>query len=585
MMIGFGKRDAEERVRSAEKHGPSLPLSNEEQPEIVNGRSSRASRGAPHFHWNGISFPLAWLARATSRLGRLAGTNSLPIQLGVIVGSVLGMTLVITRVNALTPIDNSASLYLVVVLAIAAIYGAPQAVMASLVSVISYNSLAVAPAGNLIALDPDQWLTLLLLLLVGLVTSHLAGELRRRADEAVRRQHQAIAHARLTVIVAQSNDPPTILEEFVRAFADDLSITGLALLTTDAEQGFKLCASVGTIDLSDARQDCFLSPASLGSPRAASSSNYRSFPLATHDGPGALLIARDGSTVPPLRPDQVQFLEAAAGQFGLAWDRIRLQARTTEVAALRQTDRLKDSFFNAISHDFRTPLAMIKVSAQSLAQTHAAWSNEEHDSFIRTIENNVDRLNTFIQNLLDLSEIEAGVIHPTGEYCSVPGLVDDVLIRLEPLFSEHPVTVEVRESLPAVFVDPMMIDRALSNLIENAVYHTPSGTKLTIRLERHDPFIVVTVADTGPGLPPEVLPYIFDRFYRVRTDRFARRGFGLGLAVAKGMVEAHGGRIWVDGAGRSGTFISFSLPICPGEQTQNVVDSLGARHRNGEETP
>lgn len=510
-----------------------------------------------------------WLGRIVSATGCLSPTNAFPIQMGVIILSVFGMTLIVNRVNALTPIDNSASLYLVVVLAIAALYGAPQAVTASVLSVVAYDWLGVKPFGNFGVQDPDEWLTLLLLLLVGLVTSHLAGELRRRADEAIQGERQALAHARLTAIVAQANDPQEILDGIFEALAGDLTIAGLALLTTDTDQRLQLRASVGTIDRALDPRDIPLGHTNTAPSDTAAPSNYRSFPLATHDGSGVLFLVRDGNPVPSLRPDQVQFLEAAARQIGLALDRLDLQARTAEIEALRQTDRLKDSFFNAISHDFRTPLAMIKVSAQSLAQTDVAWSAEEHASFIHTIENNVDRLDTFIQNLLDLSEIEAGSMHPRCVYCALPSLVDDILARLEPLFTEHPVTVDVSDGIPSVFVDPLMIDRAISNLIENAVYHTPSGTTVTIRLECRDQCAVVTVADSGPGLPPTVLPHIFDRFYRVRTDRVSRRGFGLGLAVVKGMVEAHGGQTWVDAQRSSGTAFSFSIPFLPNARTQN----------------
>lgn len=541
--------------------------------------SSRTSRAV--LRLNSVSSVWSGLAHAGSRIARLSAARSLPIQMGVITLSVLGITLIVKNIP---PLTHYISLYLVVVLAIAVLYGAPQAVLASVISVLSYDYFAVEPHDSFVDPDPNQWLTLLLLLLVGLVTSHLAGELHRRADEAVRRERQAVAHARLTTLVSQSNDPETILEDILRTFADDLNITGLAFLSADVEKRFKLRASAGTIDVSHQHPESWPGISSSDSPAAAEASNFRSFLLTTHDGPGVLVIARDGASVPPLRPEQIQFLEAAASQFGFAWDRIRLQARTAEVAVLRQTERLKDSFFNAVSHDFRTPLAMIKASAQSLSQTDAAWSDEEHNSFIRTIENNVDRLNDFIQNLLDLSQIDAGIVHPTREYCSVTALVDDILIRLEPLFSEHPVKVEVAEDLPAVFVDPLMVDRALSNLVENAVYHTPDGTKLMIRLELRDQFVVVTVADTGPGLPPTVLPHLFDRFYRARTDRVGRRGFGLGLAVAKGMVEAHGGKIWVDVERQSGTAMSFSIPIDPSEPPANEADCFESKYPVDEET-
>lgn len=264
---------------------------------------------------------------------------------------------------------------------------------------------------------------------------------------------------------------------------------------------------------------------------------------------------------PPLTHEQRRLLEAAAQQIGVALERANLQAAAAEAAALRRADQMKNALLNAVSHDFRTPLALIKANAGSLRQRDVDWTDEERDSFAEAIELEVDRLDRIVGNLLDISQIETGMLHPERQHYPLAALVDAVLTRLRPLLADYPLFVEIPDDLPPVLVDYDAIDRVLSNLLENVQRHTPPGTTVRIQAWSEGERVAVRVADDGPGIWPADLPHLFDKFYRGRSSGEGRaRGSGLGLAVVKGLIEAHGETIVVDSRRGAGTSFTFRLP-------------------------
>jgi two-component system sensor histidine kinase KdpD len=262
-----------------------------------------------------------------------------------------------------------------------------------------------------------------------------------------------------------------------------------------------------------------------------------------------------------------RLLLAVAAQLGLAVERERLRREAMETEVLRRTDELKTALLNAVSHDLRTPLASIIASAGSLRQRDVAWTEQDQQEFAEAIEQEARRLNRIVSNLLDLSRIEAGSLRPAADWYDVGALIDDVVGRLRPVTAQHRVSVDVPEDLPPVQLDYVEIDQVLSNLIENAVKYTPPGGEINIGVRPGDGEVEISVADRGPGLPAAALARVFDPFYRVdgtsRADSSGPRplGTGLGLAVARGLVEAHGGRIWVENRPGGGACFTFTLPL------------------------
>jgi two-component system sensor histidine kinase KdpD len=256
-----------------------------------------------------------------------------------------------------------------------------------------------------------------------------------------------------------------------------------------------------------------------------------------------------------------RLLATVSAQIALAIEQERLRREATETEVLRRTDELKTALLNAVSHDLRTPLAAIVASAGSLRQRDVVWSDEEIREFAEAIEDGALRLNRIVGNLLDLSRIEAGSLRPAKEWYSLSALVDDVLGRLRAATEGRPVVVDVPDDLPPVPLDYVEIDQVLSNLVENAAKYTLPSVEIRIAARRQGEMVEVEVADRGPGIPQDALPRLFEPFFRVDGSQPRPRGTGLGLAVARGLVEAHGGRIWAENRPGGGARFIFTLPL------------------------
>jgi two-component system sensor histidine kinase KdpD len=209
----------------------------------------------------------------------------------------------------------------------------------------------------------------------------------------------------------------------------------------------------------------------------------------------------------------------------------------------------------------RTPLASIIASAGSLRQQDVAWTEDERRDFAQAIEDEARRLNRLVGNLLDLSRIEGGSLRPERAWYDLGALIDDVLGRLRPVTAAHEVTARVPDDLPPVLLDYTQIDQVLSNLVENAAKHTPPGTRIDVVADAVDGEVRVAVEDHGPGLPPGGPRDLFEPFYRGERPGPRPKGMGLGLAVARGLVEAHSGRIWAEERPAGGARFVFSLPL------------------------
>jgi two-component system, OmpR family, sensor histidine kinase KdpD len=301
-------------------------------------------------------------------------------------------------------------------------------------------------------------------------------------------------------------------------------------------------------------------PTSRGSQPAATSIN--SVPIKAGDRRiGALVLLHTGDE--RFDPTDNRLVSAAATQIGLAVDRERLHRESTEAEILRRTDQLRAALLNAVSHDLRTPLAAIMASAGSLRQEDVNWSERDRQGFAQAIEEEAERLNRLVGNLLDLSRIEAGSLRPDKSWHDFGALVDDVLERLRPITARHRLQVRVPTDLAPVWIDSVEIGEALYNLIENAAKYSPPDTELSVEVRHDVGGLQVSVSDRGPGIAPAELTHLFDPFYRAvdRTGPPRPGGLGLGLAVVKGLVEAHGGSVLAENRAGGGARFTFTLPL------------------------
>jgi K+-sensing histidine kinase KdpD len=251
-------------------------------------------------------------------------------------------------------------------------------------------------------------------------------------------------------------------------------------------------------------------------------------------------------------------------------ERDRLRERATEAEVLRRADELKTALLRAVSHDLRTPLASIIASAGSLRQQDVEWTDAERQAFVGDIETEARRLARIVANLLDLSRMESGTLRPERGWYDLGALIDDVLGRLRPLTRDHHVHVDVGDDLPPVPLDYVEIDQVISNLLENAARHTPAGTDVWITVRRDGNSAIVDVGDNGPGLSDGAIEGLFDPFIRA-SKRRGDGGAGLGLAIARGLIEAHGGEISAARRPGGGAVFTFTLPLAMPEGSGALV--------------
>lgn len=274
---------------------------------------------------------------------------------------------------------------------------------------------------------------------------------------------------------------------------------------------------------------------------------------------GVLAVA-DKRNRRPFPPAERTVLATFADQAAVALERLKLLGEAQRAELLARTDELKSALLATVSHDLRTPLASIMASVTSLLEPGITWDAETQRDFLQGIYDEARRLNALVGNLLDMSRIEGGALCPEKDWYDIGEVIATVLQRLEPRLVDHPVTVRVENGLPLVRLDFTEIDQVLTNLLENALKYTPPGAAISVQARRAGEQIEVQVADTGPGVPLEHLPYLFDKFYRVNTHT-PTGSTGLGLAITKGLIEAHGGWIRAANAAHGGLVVTFILPL------------------------
>jgi two-component system, OmpR family, sensor histidine kinase KdpD len=523
-----------------------------------------------------------------------------------IVGTML-VTGIIAIFHLYPRIPNISIVYLLVVLALASTRGRFASIFASLVAFLSFDFFLVPPLYVFTINRIEEWIALFVFLVTAILTSQLAVTLRIRAEQSNLRERETRTLYDLVRITNREDEPEHQLHAIALAIVDVFSSWGVhdcAILQPDASGTLRVQASayqpieeitmspdekaIASWVMTQGRSMGLYDDDSLATTTSARfvqrvvvritakgrsvRRSLRLIPLKTGQKVVGVLRLRILDDSLKLSQDERleeeddqpnartaffwTFLEQASSLI----ERARLRRENLRIAVLQRTDALRAALLSSVSHDLRTPLASIKAAASSLLQEDVHWDEETKRSFARSIEHEADRLNRLVSNLLDMSRIEDGALKPEKEFYMLPELIQDVLGRLKPLLNCRVVRTEVPADLPPVELDYMQIDQVLTNLIENAVRYTPKDSPIDISAHREGSQVVISVADRGPGIHSGDLDRVFDKFYRV-LDGKSPTGSGLGLAVCKGLVEAHGGRIWAEPREGGGVVFSVSLPL------------------------
>jgi len=259
-------------------------------------------------------------------------------------------------------------------------------------------------------------------------------------------------------------------------------------------------------------------------------------------------------------PALQHLLETFAAQAALALERalIAEQAQHEQVEA--EAERLRTALLSSLSHDMRTPLGAITGAASSLLEDRGGLSDAARRDLVQAILEESTRMNRLIGNLLDMIRVESGALQVQKEWQPLEEVIGVALIRLESRLKEHPVAVKLPPDLPLILMDGLLIEQVFVNLLENAVRYTPAGTPVEISAVAAEGAVVVEVADRGPGFPAGEEQKVFDKFYRI-AGATSVAGVGLGLTICRGIVTAHGGRIWAENRPDGGAVFRFTLPL------------------------
>jgi two-component system sensor histidine kinase KdpD len=401
-------------------------------------------------------------------------------------------------------------LFALLTVATAALGGAFPAVVAAVVGFVAVNWFLTPPFHTLVVGAPANVTALVAFLLVGAVVSFLVGQVSQRSAEAFRARREAELLVRAAASVAGLADPLVALLDRLVATLD---LAGASVLVP-SRSGWQ--AEVGRGPCPPVRPSEAIETVSL---------------------PPEAILAVAGE---PLGEDDRRVLQAFAVQIAAVLERRSLQAEAARAEALVATDQLRTALLRAVSHDLRTPLASIKASVTSLLQRDVSWPPEAVAEFLATIAEETDRLDRVVGNLLDMGRLQAGALQVSLRPVALEEVVPAALANLSA--DTGRVEVRVDERSAVVRADPSLLERAVANVVSNALAWSPSSAPVTIDAVDRANRIDLRVIDRGPGVPPEERERLFEPFRRL-GDRSNDAGAGLGLAVAKGFVEAIGGRI------------------------------------------
>ncbi len=464
----------------------------------------------------GTSAPLGQTMRAGLRGRRQAGGMIL------LVAGLPLLTVVLVALRPHLDLANDLLLYLVAVVAVAIVGGFWPAVLAAITASLLLNWYFTRPLHTLTIAEPRNMLALLLFVTVAVTVSSVVHLAARRQVLAARSADEAASLLELAQTVLGGADTPTaVLDHLTSAWG------GRAELAERVREHWVRVAVSGT------------TPPGAMATRVPVSDTV------------ALVVAGQS------RPLTARLLDGFAAQAGAALDRDRLRTQAAQAEALAEGNRMRTALLAAVSHDLRTPLASIKASVSTLRQTDVEWTAADEAALLATIEDGADRLDALIGNLLDMSRLATGSLQPFLRPTSVEEVAPAALLGLAPASS---VRIAVPDDLPLVRTDPVLLERALANLFSNALAHSPEGQPPELRACPGDASVRLEVCDHGPGVPDEFKLRMFEPFERL-GDRAAGNGVGLGLAVAKGFLEAMGGTIHAADTPGGGLTVQVSLPV------------------------
>lgn len=489
-------------------------------------------------------------------------------EVATLILSVSAIGLVTTLYFAWLGVTNTtivALSFLFVVLIVAAVSKRWIAVGTSLTAFFCFNYFFLPPVGTLTIADPQNWIALFTLLAVSIVASHLSTQVRRRALEATARRDELARLFDLTRDILLTTDTTDAVAVLARYVARRFGLKGVTVCLP-APNGWQLHPSgERSCELDTARLGAVLAAAPAALEFDAHDRTYAGH-TAVETGHGTrawlvpLRIGTDLIGLLALEGDEIEpgTRDAIAGVTAIAIERAQLLDARKEAEIVRRGADLKSALLASLSHDLKTPLTAVTVAANNL---DAAWlTPEQRREQAAIVRAELDRLNRLFQDLVDMARIDTNAVATEREWVQPPEIVEAAVRQVERFLTDHKLEIDAGAEGALVRLDPRLTSAALAHLLENAGQYSPVGSTIAVTMTVESDELSVAVRDHGVGIAPEDLPHVFERFYRGLEARQQRFGTGMGLAIAKGLLAAEGGRVWAANHPEAGAVFTIAVP-------------------------
>jgi len=438
--------------------------------------------------------------------------------------------------------------FLLAVLIVSANWGLTVAVVMSFVAALAFNFFFLPPIGTFTIADTQNWVALFAFLFTAVVASNLSERIQREARAADLRRHEVERLYSFSQALLVSENVVELVNAIPSHLASVFGTGVAAIYIIDRDKVYRSVGEDGNVTKEDLKIAAARSELIIDQKRGLSFVPIRM-------GVRTLGILCLGGTA--LSP---QTLDAVGSLVAVAIERAGAVENLTRTEAARESERLRSALLDSVTHDFRTPLTSIKASVSSLL-SEGQLAPEQRQELLTVIDEESDRLNRLVGEAVEMAQLDAHEVKLELEPHSIREVIDAALEESNQVLQENPVEVRLPEHLPTAVLDVTWITKVLRHLLENAVKYSQPGSPIFISAEVKGDRLVTNVADRGSGIDDLERSLIFDKFYRGQSQRYRIQGTGMGLAIVKAIVEAHGGRIGVTSQLGQGSVFSFGLPL------------------------
>ncbi|MCU1322383.1 MAG: periplasmic sensor signal transduction histidine kinase [Acidobacteriaceae bacterium] len=442
---------------------------------------------------------------------------------------------------------------LMAILLVASNWGLRQAIYLSILSSAAFNFFFLPPVLTFTVREGRNWVALLAFLVTGIVASQLAERARTQARIARERQAEAERLYEFSQKMLVTGNVIDLLNELPQMIAANFHLSGAALYLREKDRIYRSSPSYMDVTAAELRDAAF-----TRDHRRDDARGVMLVPILLGTRPiGALGIS--GVTTSP------EALDAVCGLAAIAIERAGAVETLTKVEAARESERLRNALLDSVAHELRTPLTSITAAITSL-QSDDLLNQEQRMELMQVIEEEAARLDRLVGQAMEMAELDAHEIHLEMRPHAMREAVELAMEGLTVQLRDHPVEIRLPDSLPAVPMDLQRIAKVVQHLLENAAKYSDAGSSIFVSAEVEKGLLITSVADRGVGVDDLERMMIFDKFYRGQGQRYRVQGTGMGLAIAKAIVEAHGGSIDVTSQPGQGSVFSFSLPLRAGSR-------------------